>query len=40
MRVLLEGVRVFARSLAHHRRALAEVDRQIEELRAEGATDR
>ena len=44
MRVLLEEVRVLARNLAYHRRArlerafgeaLDEVDRQIEELRAE-----
>jgi hypothetical protein len=45
MRVLLEEARVLARNLAYHRRArleavlgqaLAEVDRQIEELRSEG----
>ena len=44
MRVLLEEARVLARNLAYHRRArleavlgqaLAEVDRQIEELRSE-----
>jgi hypothetical protein len=44
MRVLLEEARVLARDLAYHRRArleavlgqaLAEVDRQIEELRSE-----
>jgi hypothetical protein len=43
MRVLLEEVRVLARNLAYHRRArlettvgrvLEEVDRQIEDLRA------
>ena len=46
MRVLLEGARMLARNLAYHRRArleavlgraLEEVDRQIEELRGEGA---
>ena len=45
MRVLLEEARVLARNLAYHRRArleavlgqaLAEVDRQIEELRRDG----
>jgi hypothetical protein len=44
MRVLLEEARVLARNLAYHRRArleavlgqaLAEVDRQIQELRSE-----
>jgi hypothetical protein len=44
MRVLLEEARVLAHNLAYHRRArleavlgqaLAEVDRQIEELRSE-----
>jgi hypothetical protein len=44
MRVLLEEARVLTRNLAYHRRArleavlgqaLAEVDRQIEELRSE-----
>ena len=44
MRVLLEEARVLARDLAYHRRArleavlgqaLAEVDRQIQELRSE-----
>ena len=44
MRVLLEEARVLARNLAYHRRArleavlgqaLAEVDRQIEELRSD-----
>jgi hypothetical protein len=45
MRVLLEEARVLTHNLAYHRRArleavlgqaLAEVDRQIEELRSEG----
>ena len=45
VRVLLEEARVLARNLAYHRRArleavlgqaLAEVGRQIEELRSEG----
>jgi hypothetical protein len=49
MRVLLEEARMLARDLAYHRRArlegvlgqaLDELDRQIEELRKEGAVER